>query len=169
MDGYITFEHGELRLGDTLVPGVLSRLSVDGKVRFDEAEQDGLSGKVKTPMGWEDAAISVTMELLTDEESTCYDKLASLSRLYKGHDSGGNPKVYRTANTHLAARNIDEVVFDGLNSFENDQVDSITASLRFVEHNPPIQIVEKRSAASTAPETTASADPGLSDQILGGR
>ncbi|SHI73929.1 hypothetical protein ACQ0P8_04025 [Halodesulfovibrio aestuarii] len=169
MDGYITFEHGELRLGDTLVPGVLSRLSVDGKVRFDEAEQDGLSGKVKVPMGWEDAAVSVTMELLTDEGSTCYDKLISLSRLYKGHDSGGNPMVYRTTNAHLAARNIDEIVFDGLNSSENNQSDSITVNLRFVEHNPPIQLVEKRSVSSTTPDTTANVDPGLSDHILGGR
>ncbi|SHI61106.1 hypothetical protein [Halodesulfovibrio aestuarii] len=169
MDGYISFEHGELRLGNTLVPGVLSRLSVDGKVRFDEAEQDGRSGKAKVPMGWEDAAVSVTLELLTDEKSSCYDKLASLTRLYQGHDSGGNPMVYRTVNAHLAARNIDEVVFDGLNSSENDQSDSITVSLRFVEHNPPIQLAEKRSASGTAPEATSSADPGLSDHILGGR
>ncbi|KAF1073426.1 hypothetical protein [Halodesulfovibrio sp. MK-HDV] len=169
MDGYITFEHGELKLGDTLVLGVLSRLSVDGKVRFDEAEQDGLSGKVKVPMGWDDAAVSVTMELLTDAESTCYDKLTSLSRLYKGHDSGGNPMVYRTTNAHLAARNIDEIVFDGLNSSENNQSDSIIVSLRFVEHNPPIQLVEKRSASNPASEATASADPGLSEHILGGR
>ena len=169
MDGYITFEHGELRLGNTLVSGVLSRLSIDGKVRFDEAEQDGLSGKVKVPMGWDDAAISVTLELLTDKQSTCYDKLAELSRLYKGYDSGGNPKVYRTANAHLAARNIDEVVFDGLNSSENNTSDSITVALRFVEHNPPIQMVERRATPGTLPEAKTAADPTLSPDILGGR
>lgn len=168
MDGYITFEHGELRLGNTLVPGVFSRLSIDGKVRFDEAEQDGLSGKVKVPMGWEDAAISVTMQLLTDEQSTCYDKLSELSRLYKGHESGGNPTVYRTANPHLAARNIDEVVFDSMNSSEDNMSDSITVSLRFVEHNPPIQQVEMRKSAGAAPKAV-SADPGLAPQMLGGR
>lgn len=171
MDGLLTFEHGEIRLGDTLVPGVLQRLTVGGRVRYDEAEQDGLSGKTKTPMGWEDSEVSITLLLLTDAHSDCYSKLAAVNRLFKGHDNGANPRVLRVANPHLAARDVDEVVFDSLESMESDEDDTIEVTLRFTEHNPPIQVVEQRAGTVVAANTTDSmiAGPGLSPVILGGR
>jgi hypothetical protein len=171
MDGLLTFEHGEIRLGDTLVPGVLQRLSVGGRVRYDEAQQDGLSGKTKTPMGWEDSEVSISLLLLTDDDSDCFDKLAELNRLFKGHDNAANPRVLRVANPHLAARDVDQVVFDSLDSSEGNDDDTVEATLRFMEHRPPIQISEQRatSVAGTAPTSSTATEPGLSPSILGGR
>ena len=45
----LTFEHGEVRLDNELVPGILQNLRVSGKVRFDEQKVDGGSGKKKAP------------------------------------------------------------------------------------------------------------------------
>ncbi|OIQ51035.1 hypothetical protein BerOc1_02980 [Pseudodesulfovibrio hydrargyri] len=143
MDGMLTFSHGEVRLGSKLVPGILKSLSVRGSVVFAEAERDGLSGKTKTPKGWDDSAISLTVELLTDETS-CYDKLAALDALFRGHDNGANPRVLDVANAHVTARGIERVVFAGLDSSETDQDDVIQASLKFTEHRPPIIKAEKR-------------------------
>ena len=42
---FLTFEHGEVRLDNELVPGILQNLRVSGKVRFDEQKVDGGSGK----------------------------------------------------------------------------------------------------------------------------
>ena len=37
---FLTFEHGEVRLDNELVPGILQNLRVSGKVQFDEQELD---------------------------------------------------------------------------------------------------------------------------------
>ena len=160
-DGILSFEHGDVRLGNSLVPGILKSLSIAGRVRFDEAKQDTMSGKVKIPHGWEDSDIHIELELVTDDnffpensgnkttkKTTCYDKLSALSAIFRGHDNGGNPKVYDVINAHARARGIDQVVFAGLDSSETDGDDVIVASLNFVEHNPPVQKKEKQIVAS---------------------
>ena len=159
-DGLLVFEDGQITLGGSLLPGVLRRLSIRGQVRFDEAEQDGLSGKVKVPMGWEDADVTAEVELLTDS-TDCYDKLAGLDATFRGYDNGGNPKVYDLVNRHTAARGIDQVVFAGLESSETDQDDVILAGLAFQEHKPAVVAVESRVAASdkAAGSGAPAADP----------
>ncbi|MBF0454946.1 MAG: hypothetical protein HQL72_09070 [Magnetococcales bacterium] len=167
-DRMLTFEDGQVQLGDRLIPGILVRQSVRGSVRFDEAEQDGLSGTVKIPMGWEDADIALTVDLLTDK-TTCYEKLAILTTLFKGADSKGNPLVLSVANVHCLARGIRQVVFSGLDSEESDRDDVIQTTLRFVEHVPAVTRVEERAIAggdsSTAP-VTGNTEPELDPALL---
>ena len=146
-DGILMYEDGLVFLGDEQVPGILVNQSIRGQVKFDEGKPDGLSGKVKTPMGWEDADISLTVELLSDDDSNCYDKLAVLNALFKGTDNGGNPKVFEIVNMHAIARGVDKVVFAGLQSTETDQDDTILCALNFVEHNPPVVKTERRVVA----------------------
>jgi hypothetical protein len=167
VDGILSFGDGQLSLGGRLVPGILQSMTIAGQVRFDKAEQDGMSGKVKVPLGWEDADITLVVELLTEESSTCYSKLDELNRIFKGTDNGGNPKIYDVVNPHALARGIERVVFSGLSSQETDQDDVISANLSFVEHVPPVTRVEARQAAKTtggAPATTA-ADPKLDRRL----
>jgi len=161
MDGMLTFSHGEVRLGSKLVPGILKSMRVRGAVLFDEAERDTLSGKTKTPKGWDDCAITVAVELLTDS-TTCYDKLASLDELFRGHDNGANPRVLDVANPHVTARGIERVVFSGLSSSESDQDDVIMATLKFSEYRPPIIRAEKRVSKTV---TATSTEPGLDTSI----
>ena len=170
-DGILSFEHGEIRLGSVLLPGTLKSLSVRGQVRFDEAEPDSESGKAKMAMGWEDSDITIIVELLSDEETNCYDKLAELdASFFKDTDNSENPIVYTVFNEHLFARDIQKVVFNGLESSETDEDDVILAILSFVEHIPVITIAEERMLASdkakgeTTPSTTTKepeADPAI--------
>lgn len=148
VDGYLTFDHGKVSLGGTELDGLLQQQSIRGAVRFDEAEQDALSGKVKTPMGWEDADITLTVLLETNKEANCYDRLADLDGLFKGQDNGGNPKVLTVLNAHCQARHINQVVFAGLDSSESNQDDAILATLFFVEHRPAVVTAEERAVAS---------------------
>ncbi len=142
MDGLLTFEHGEVRLGSVMVPGVLKSIRVRGAVVFDEAETDGLSGKTKTPKGWDDSAISITVALVTDT-TTCYHKLAQINTLFRRHDIRANPLVLDVANPHITARGVERVVFCGLMSAESNKDDVIVATLDFTEHRPPIVVAEK--------------------------
>lgn len=142
----ITFADGVVTLGGEEVPGILGSLRVDGKVRFDEQKVDGSSGRKKTPQGFEDSDIMLSLYLVTDEDSSCYDKLETLSGMFRKVDDKANPQIYTVANRHLLARGVRQVVFSKLQTAENDATDEITATLGFVEHNPPVVKTEKAQA-----------------------
>lgn len=144
----ITFEDGVVTLAGEEVPSILHSLSVDDKVRFDEQKVDGSSGKKKTPQGFEDSEIMVSLYLVTDDDSSCYDKLETLSGMFRKVDDTANPRIYTVANRHLLARGVRQVCFSKLQTAENDRTDEITATLGFVEHNPPIVKTEKAQAKS---------------------
>lgn len=152
---FLTFEHGEVRLDNELVPGILQNLRVSGKVRFDEQKVDGGSGKRKTPQGWEDCEVSFSLILTNDEASSCYDKLLELNRMFNQADGKANPKVLAVTNRHLLARGVRQVVFSRFQSSESDRTDEITATLGFQEHNPPIIRTERAQAKSPTPQELA--------------
>lgn len=151
----LTFEDGIIKIGEEELPGILSDLRVSGRVRFDEQSVDKASGKKKTPQGWEDADISLTLYLLTDSSGTCYDKLETVESYFKKTDGKANPSIFTVANRHLLARGVRRVVFSRLDSAETNQTDEIRASLSFVEHNPPIIKQEQAQAKTPTPAELA--------------
>ena len=147
----LTWEDGLIKIDGQALPGLLVDQTVDGKVRFDEQKADGASGKKRTPLGWEDTEVSLTLALTTDEGEDgqdCYEKLEIINNIFRGHDAKANPKVYEVDNRHLQARGVGKLIFSGLSSNETDQDDMITAGLSFVEHNPPVVKTEKAVAKS---------------------
>ena len=157
-DGYLTIDHGQVHLGGQRVPGVLVTMEIGNEVRFDTAEADNLSGKKKTPMGWEDSVITIELDLITEEGSTCYDKLALLNGVFKGMDNHSNPKVFDIVNAHVLARGVDQVVFRQLRSKEDNEFDVVRAVLYFDEHNPPTIPPEIKSSTGQDGSATPQAD-----------
>ena len=147
----LTYADGVIRLGEEELPGILSSLRIEGKVRYDEQEVDGASGAKKTPQGWEDQTVSISLILLTDDESTCYEKLEKLAPFFKAPDENSNPQIYSFVNRHGQARGLRQIIFDRLESSENSREDTIRVSLGFTEHNPPIVRTEEASAKSPTP------------------
>jgi len=160
-DGYLTFEDGVLRLGDEAIPGVFANSNITCDVKFDEAQSDQLSGKKKTPMGWEDAEIDFDFVLLSDDDGDCYDKLARVNALFKGYGSTASPKIFDILNRHIQARGIERVVFKTLASRETNRDDTIVVSLHFVEHTPPIVQAEQRVVKSDKAATTSGSAPAV--------
>jgi len=148
----LLFDDGTITLDREEIPAVLVRLQVSGAVVYDNATIDGLSGTNKKPIGYSDADITATMELLTDEYSTCYEKLNKLNQIYAAVDDLANPKVYTIFNSHCASRNIHRVYFSGLDSSETDQDDVIEVVLKFVEHEP--EIVKKEISIITGADVS---------------
>lgn len=164
----IVFEDGIISLGGEEVPGILRSLSVNGQVRFDEQKVDGASGKKKTPVGYEDCDISISLYLVTDDESSCYEKLETLANMFRNTDEAANPKVYEVNNRHIFLRGIRQVVFSKLSTSENDKSDEITATLGFVEHTPPIVKTEKAQAKTpTAKELAKKAVEKVTGAVNG--
>ncbi len=151
----LTFADGVIRLDDQDVPGILKSLSVRGQVKYDETKMDAQSGQARIPAGWEDADVTATVELLTDDNSDCYQKLKSLNAIFKSAESSREtehgqtvtrpPKEYTVVNRHLNARSVRKVVFSALASSESDQDDVIQAVLTFNESNNPAVAAEQRA------------------------
>lgn len=171
----LTFEDGVVRIGGEALPGILADIRVSCAVRFDEQSVDKASGKKKTPQGWEDSDISLSLYLTTDESGTCYEKLDTLNGLFKKTDAKANPTIFTVANRHLLARGIRQVVFSKLDSAESMKSDDIRATLSFVEHNPPIVKQERAVAkqptpgdlAKKATETALNAADKAAEEVIG--
>ncbi len=163
-DGTLQFGHGVVKLDGIELPGIFVNQSIAGSVRFDTATPTGMSGAAKTPLGWDDADITIVVELISDEQlppyaagRSCYDKLAQIDAVFRGYDNGKNPKVYDVDNAHVLARGVSQVVFAGLQSKETEDDDVIQVTLNFVEHMPAVRIAEKRVAATDNAVTAAPA------------
>lgn len=154
----LTFENGIVRLGGEALPGLFNSLSIDGKVRYDQQKVDGTSGKKKTPAGFEDQAVNLTLTLCTDNESDCYEKLEQITPFFRKTNNQANPQIYAFINRHAGARGIRQVIFDKLKSSETNRSDTITVTLEFTEHNPPI--VRKEAAQAKTPTPGEAAKGG---------
>ncbi len=167
IDGLLTWEDGEVRLGGQLIPGIFLDQSIRGEVRFDRSRKDAQSGMHKVPLGFEDADITIAVELLCDAESDCYQKLEIINKTFRSNRNA-NPKVYEVSNRHCRARGIRNVVFSGLDSYESSSDDVITATLTFVEHMPPVIRREKQATAAKkgASAPTVKATPAASKAIV---
>lgn len=145
----LTWEDGVVKVDGQELPGELVDLSVDCRVKFDEQDVDGQSGKKRTPLGWEDAEVGLALCLTTEADGDdCYDKLAVINGIFRSHDAQANPKIFRIDNRHLLARGVNELIFSGLSSGETEEDDTIIASLSFVENNPPVVKTETSVAKS---------------------
>lgn len=163
----ITFEDGLIRLDGEELPGLLASLRVDGKVRYDEQKVDGMSGKSKTPQGWEDQTVVIALVLITDDESDCYEKLDKLTPFFKKPDAKANPQIYTIGNRHTQTRGIRQVVFDRLESNETSTTDEIRVTLGFTEHNPPIIRTEGAVAKTPTPKELAEQAKEQVDKAMG--
>lgn len=150
----ITSDFGQVKLGKTLLPGAFAGMDIQGQVRVDDLTIAGQSGSSKQPLGFEDAKISLEIRLLTDEESTCYDKAEQIVQIFQAVDSAAKPFIYRIVNKHTALWKIKEVVFEGLRTKETNQDDTLIASLEFTEYRPVLVAKEKRTQVQQTPAGT---------------
>jgi hypothetical protein len=169
-DGYLSFEDGEVKIGGMLLPGLFVTQRVSAGVRFDKSHHDNQSGKRKIPLGWEDADVTLTLNLTCDDQGDCYSKLMAINGIFKGPDAGANPRIFEVTNRHLRARGVSKVVFAGLESNEDNQTDEILVTLSFTEHLPAIVKREKQvnasKAAVGAPPPAVKATPAASPAIV---
>lgn len=135
---------GEVKLGDTILPGIYQSLEVSRAVRMDERQVPGRSGASKQPLGYEDAEITLELVLSNDAGSPAREKLRQITALFQGQDAMARPFVYTIAHPLLADWGIRHVVFASLKTRDDNLYDLIYCSLRFVEHVPVTVQRERR-------------------------
>lgn len=80
-----------------------------------------------------------------DDRSTPYQKLQEVVALFRSMDKSAKPQIYSIVNEHTAAFGIDRVLFKGIRTNEDNRKDYITATLDFIEWEPPVVKIEERA------------------------
>ena len=88
-----------IMIGGVLLPGLYKKVEVKTAAKIDEQEVEGSSAKPKQATGYEDAQISIELELHDSEAQTKEDKLAVIQNLfrmqaeYHGHPGSSERKL----------------------------------------------------------------------------
>jgi hypothetical protein len=146
----IRLTDGEVKLGDTILPGAFQSCEVRGAVAMDEQQVPGRSGASKQPLGFEDAEVTLALKLVNDEEGatpwqSAEDKLDELVSLFTGQDDLARPFVYTVSSPSLERWKIRQVVYRELRTFE-DQRGGFDAELVLTQHKPATLKKEARVA-----------------------
>lgn len=123
---------GVIELDDMPLAGVLQSLSVNGEIVIDSNNSEGNGAPQKTMRGYKDKVISMTLRIVPTEEKSVYSLLEELEQLFMDKEDKV-PKVMTLFNPHTLVRRIDEVVFTGFSSSEDNSTDTITVTLNFEE------------------------------------
>jgi hypothetical protein len=148
---------GEVKLGDTVLPGLYQSLRVRREVHLEEKKVPGRSGKTKQPLGFGDAEISLRLAWVTDDIGTALQKMTATVAVFQAQDQQARPHVYTVAHPLLAAWGIRTVVFSTLTVEDDNTTDTITGSLELVEHHPVTLQAERRRPRPAAASIEAAA------------
>lgn len=133
-----------IMIGGVLLPGLYKKVEVKTAAKIDEQEVEGSSAKPKQATGYEDAQISIELELHDSEAQTKEDKLAVIQNLFRmrGQEL---PEVYPVISTYTAIRNVDQVLIKDMSSQSSNKKDMITVTLELMEYIPQTIKAKKKS------------------------
>lgn len=131
----IYVEDGYVKVGGVVLPGIYKSLEIKADALVEEKEVEGSATKPKQATGYEDAKITIEIQLYDTPNQTKEEKLSSLQNIFRS--SGQEvPSVQSIISEHTSIRGINQVIFKSLSTKETNQKDSITASLEFWEYIP---------------------------------
>jgi len=142
----LIIDNDQIKLGNTILPGVLESIEVEDDTKIDEVEIKGKKKKASQATEYNPTKVKINLNLLTDERSSAEEKLRIIARLYRPSKSHEKPLVYRIVCDQVQAQGVNEVVFTSLRSRGTNLDDMIFAALEFMEHQPINVSVQKISA-----------------------
>jgi hypothetical protein len=163
----ITTDAGQVKVGETVLPGVFESMEISGSVKTDEVEIAGKEEKVTQAVSFENARIRLTAALVPDEEGgDCTDQIAAYQKVFRKSPDQEKPGVYQFVNRHAQARNISEVIFTSLQTSEDNKSDKILVICEFIEH-VPIQVTVATQVSTQKDEKATSGSSGSTTRSTG--
>ena len=161
----IHFEDERIKLGDTVLPGVVKSIEVTESAKVDEQEVEGSTVKPKQATGYEDA--KVVIELIIDDTPTQgkYERYAALRRAFR--QSGQSvPQPMTIICEDTAAHGIDKVIFKQLSHRGESKKGQLTATVELWEYIPQTITAKKTSSkkSSGTKKSSSSGNSGLTKQ-----
>ncbi|WP_219639052.1 LysM domain-containing protein [Cohnella sp. CFH 77786] len=142
----IRLEDEQIKVGDTLLPGVYDGMEITGDIRSDEEELKG--GKKVVNYSYNPATIRLNLKLLNDDNGTAEAKLAIIQKVFRASPSQKKPQTYKFVSSHAKARGIGQVMMLRLRSQDTNTNDIIAVSLEFQATESTTVSVQKVAAAS---------------------
>lgn len=160
----ISTDAGQVKVGDTLLPGIFESIEVTGAVKMDEVEIRGKEQKSTQAVSYENTRIRLTVALVPAEEGgDCYDQVAIYQKVFRKSPDQQKPGVYQLVNKHAQARNISQVVFSNFQTTEDNKSDKVLATCEFMEHVPiQVKVATQKAAAASTVKTAPSSAAGTS-------
>lgn len=159
----IHFEDDHIKLGDTVLPGVVKSIEVTESAKVDEQEVEGSAVKPKQATGYEDA--KVVIELVIDDTQTQskFERYAALRRVFR--TSGQSvPQPIAIISEDTAAHGIDKVIFKQLSHRGESKKGQLTATLELWEYIPQTVTARKSSSGSSTKSTGTSGTSSLTEE-----
>lgn len=153
-----------IKLGSTVLPGLLKSMEIKTSARVEEQDVQGQSSKPKQAVGYEDAKINI--ELIIDDmpNKTKEKQLEILQNLFK---KGGQnkPNVYTITNEHTAIRGINKVILKDIKSLENNKTNQLFVSLELWEYVPVVISVATTKAKSNNKTKPRASDKAAKEKV----
>ena len=142
-------DDSEIMIDGLVLPGLVKSLEVSTAAEIEEQEVEGSTAKPKQATGYEDGKVNIEILLMDSEGMSKEDKLQSIQDLFrqKGQDI---PAVHSIINTHVAQRNIGQILFKNLTTKVTNANEQITVTSELWEYVPmTISITAAKAAGET--------------------
>lgn len=161
----IYVEDGYVKVGGVVLPGIYKSMEIKSDALVEEKEVEGSATKPKQATGYEDAKITLEIQLYDTPDQSKEEKLSSLQNIFRS--SGQEvPSVQSIISEHTSIRGINQVIFKSLSTKETNQKDSITASLEFWEYIPvTISVMSASDSKSSSGGTGSGGSGGNTDNL----
>lgn len=143
----ILVEDEQIKVGDTILPGIFESVEVDGSAKLDEVEIQGSKKKATQATAYEPVRIKLNLNLTTDEQKAV-DKLRTIAKVFRPSRQQEKPKPYRMICEEVQAYDVHEVILYAIKSRRTNLDDIIYVSLEFIEHNSITVPAQKTVAKS---------------------
>lgn len=157
----------ECLLGSVVLPVPPAAMRIRQVLKIDEIEIKGRSGKVKQPIGYEDAEITIELELCDREEGevvveTASERLQKLQKLFRSSQEA-LPQPLDIVSPLTEACGIRQALFKEFEVHDNE-LDYLTCTLQLTEFTS----VENQLKAQAAEVSARAEAAAKSEEVLAG-
>lgn len=145
MGEYLKPDSQSIKVGSTVLSGIIVGIEVSGELRLERQKTDGKSGSTTLIKGHDEASIRVSLELLGGDE-----EVKRLEKVFKGAAGQLGAKGVRVVNRHLDARGVKKLVFKKLTTRDDYPRGKILADLEFTEFDMEAARLEEKDEEKDA-------------------
>lgn len=121
-------------LGGLELPGVVTSIEVRGQYEIEKKKVAGLSGTNKLGHGYNDAQVTVELEILPPDENRQVKDMEAVFKAAFG--VGGRPKPVRVVNPLLDSRDVTSVLFVNFTTRQGNDGEGLLGTLELLEFEP---------------------------------
>lgn len=160
----------ECKLGDLVLPVPPKQMTIRQSLKIDEIEIPGRSGKIKQPVGYEDSAITIELELCHQEGNgtivkTAQDRLKEIQTIFRPSGTAIQTPL-SIVSILTEACGIQQVLIKDLEVKDDEEYDLIHCSLSLTEFDSvENQLQEQVQAQQASQQAVTIAEENMPPEL----